>query len=121
MEFHCLAGPSPSASRAEQNPALVRLIDVKRTGNQPGAFPSLAAGQLWRMKHAYVRIVEPGKELIRFQMLDALEENGARVQTSEIETLWGYLKSRHAQLVATHRAAFDPFPDPQSCKSPAHA
>lgn len=110
MQFRHFTGPTLFARLREQIPAPVRLIRVKSRANQPPAASSLAPGQLWKMKHVYVRIVELGKELIRFQMLDALGEDGSRVQTSGIETLWGYLKSRHAQLVKAHRTtpAFSP-------------
>ena len=65
------------------------------------AFPALAAGQLWKMKHAYVQIVELGKQIIRFKMMKNLSESGARIQISAFETLYGYLKARQARLVRT--------------------
>ncbi len=63
--------------------------------------PQLAKGQLWKLSHAYIQIVDLGKRLIHFRMLARLGERGVRTQMSDIETLWRYLKSRHAQLV-TH-------------------
>jgi hypothetical protein len=61
--------------------------------------PPLAAGQLWKMKHVYVQIVELGKRLIEFKLLKYPQEAGVRPQTSEISTLWGYLQARHARLL----------------------
>ena len=75
------------------------LIDMKRKENHATNSPRLAPGQLWKMKHLYVRILELGKEWIRFQMMDFLGEDGVRVQTSGIDTLRVYLHSRHATLV----------------------
>lgn len=65
------------------------------------AFPALAAGQLWKMKHAYVQIVEMGKKIIRFKMMKHLDESWARTQISACQTLHGYLKARQARLVRT--------------------
>lgn len=59
----------------------------------------LASGQIWKLKHAYVEIVELGRRLIRFRMLDTLEEIGARVLTSDIDVLQRYLVSRRAKLI----------------------
>ncbi len=62
-------------------------------------FPSLAAGQLWKMKHAFVQIVELGNRIIHFKMMRDLDEAGVRTQISPWDTLYGYLKARHARLV----------------------
>jgi hypothetical protein len=67
--------------------------------NRKQTFPSLATGQLWKMKHAYVQIVDLGKRIIRFRMMRRLNETGARIQTSAFETLYGYLQARQARLV----------------------
>ncbi len=69
--------------------------------NPKKSFPSLAKGQLWKMKHAYVQIVELGKTIIHFKMMKRLGEAGVRIQMSAIETLQGYLKARQARLVST--------------------
>jgi hypothetical protein len=59
----------------------------------------LAKGQLWRLSNAYIQIVELGKLLIHYKMMSRPDETGARTQMSGIETMWVYLKTRHAQLV----------------------
>jgi hypothetical protein len=59
----------------------------------------LAPGQLWKMKHAYVQIVELGKSLVSYRMMKSRGETWVRAKKSEIETLWGYLQSRQAELV----------------------
>jgi hypothetical protein len=64
-----------------------------------GSTGGLAKGQLWKLNHLYIQIVELGKKLIHYRMLSDLKETGAKVKTSEVEVMWGYLKSRHAQLV----------------------
>jgi hypothetical protein len=42
-----------------------------------------------------------GKRLIQYKMMDQPGETGAKIQMSGIDTMWGYLKSRGAQLVRT--------------------
>jgi hypothetical protein len=61
--------------------------------------PQLAKGQLWRLSNAYIQIVELGKRLIHYKMMSQPDETGARTQMSGIETMWVYLRTRHAQLV----------------------
>ena len=63
------------------------------------SLPRLAKGQLWKLKHVYIQIVELGKRLLEYRMLDDLNESGARTKTSSIDTMWEYLKSRRAELV----------------------
>jgi hypothetical protein len=60
---------------------------------------SLAKGQLWKLNHLYIQIVELGKRLIHYRMLSDLKETGARIKTSSVDVLWRYLQSRHARLV----------------------
>jgi len=63
--------------------------------------PALAPGQLWRLSHAYIQIVELGKRLLQYRMLSRPGETGVKTQMSGVDTMWGYLKSRRAQLVRT--------------------
>ena len=63
------------------------------------SYPALAKGQLWKLNNAYVEIVELGKRLIHYRMMNRPRERGARTKTSGIDTMWGYLTSRHAQLI----------------------
>jgi hypothetical protein len=68
----------------------------RRLGGRSAAF---AKGQLWKMNHFYIQIVDLGKKLIHYRMLSDLKEHGARIKTSEVEVMWDYLKSRGAQLI----------------------
>lgn len=61
--------------------------------------PGLARGQLWKLNHLYIQIVQLGKRLIHYRMLTDLKETGARIKTSSVEVLWRYLQSRHARLI----------------------
>ena len=63
------------------------------------AFPRLAKGQLWKLKHAYIQIVALGKRLLEYRMLSDPAETGVRVKLSSVDTMWGYLRTRHARLV----------------------
>ena len=62
----------------------------------------LAQGQLWKLNHLYVQIVDLTKPLIHYRMLSDVRDTGAKVKTSGAEVLAGYLKSRRAQLVRGH-------------------
>lgn len=69
----------------------------KRIAGNPPA--PLAKGQLWKLNHFYIQIVELGKRLIHYRMLSDLKETGVKIKTSGVDVMWGYLKSRRAQLV----------------------
>ncbi len=72
-------------------------VDKQLKQKQTG--PQLAKGQLWQLNHAYIQIVELGKRLLHYRMLSHPEETGVRTQMSGIDTMWGYLRTRHARLV----------------------
>ena len=59
----------------------------------------LSEGQLWRLKRRYVLIVALENLCVRFKLMDAPDQTGERTLTSDIDTLWRYLTSRHARLV----------------------
>ncbi|HVV72333.1 MAG TPA: hypothetical protein VHI52_12685, partial [Verrucomicrobiae bacterium] len=59
----------------------------------------LAKGQIWRLKHAYIHIVALGQRLLHYRMLESLEQEGVRTQTSGIDVMLKYLHSRGARLV----------------------
>lgn len=59
----------------------------------------LAQGQLWKLNHLYIHIVELGKRMIHYRMLSDVKDPGARIKTSSVDVLWRYLQSRHARLV----------------------
>ncbi len=71
---------------------------IKNT-NRPANPPGLAKGQLWKLSHAYIEIVELGKRLLHYRMMSRPDERGARTLLSGVDTMWGYLRSRHAELV----------------------
>lgn len=66
------------------------------SGGKPAGF---AKGQLWKLNHFYVQVVDQGRKLIHYRMLSDLKETGARVKTSGADVMWDYLESRGAQLV----------------------
>lgn len=59
----------------------------------------LSEGQLWRLKRRYVLIVALENLGVRFKLMDAPNQTGERTLTSDIDTLWRYLTSRHARLL----------------------
>jgi hypothetical protein len=59
----------------------------------------LAKGQIWKLKHVYIEIVDLSKRLLRYRMLNSLEENGVKPQSSGIEVMWRYLQTRKARLI----------------------
>jgi hypothetical protein len=58
----------------------------------------LEAGQLWKIEHGYVYIVELGKRLIRFKMLRHPNQR-AVTRLIGIEALLNYLRQSEAELV----------------------
>lgn len=72
---------------------------MSRNANAGRPAARLAKGQLWQARHLYVYIVDLGKRLIHFKLMDHPKDTWARTQISAVETLWRYLHSRHAKLV----------------------
>jgi len=72
---------------------------MNRKAQRSSSPPGLAKGQLWRLSHVYIQIVELGKRLLEYKMLNQPDEPGVKIKMSSVETMWGYLKSRRAQLV----------------------
>jgi hypothetical protein len=70
-----------------------------RKPNGKKSAPGLAKGQVWKLKHVYIQIVELGHRLLHYRMLDSLGQKGVRTQISGVDTMWGYLRTRHAQLL----------------------
>jgi hypothetical protein len=58
----------------------------------------LEAGQLWKIEHGYIYIVELGKRLIRFKMLRNPNQR-AVTRLIGIEALLNYLSQSEAELV----------------------
>ncbi|MCX6928684.1 MAG: hypothetical protein NT154_36550 [Verrucomicrobia bacterium] len=71
---------------------------MKIKANTKKPLPALANGQLWKTENAYIQIVELGKRLIDYRMMRQLGQS-RRTQTSSIETMENYLKTKAARLV----------------------
>ena len=72
--------------------------------NKKASFPTLARGQLWRLNHAYIQIVDLGKRLLQYRMMTRPGETWVKAQLSGVETMWGYLRTRRAKLVKSESA-----------------
>ena len=59
---------------------------------------SLEPGQLWRLEHGYVYIVELGKRLIHYKMLRNPNQRAAVTQLISIEALMRFLTQSEAVL-----------------------
>lgn len=73
--------------------------------NGKRSVPGLAKGQIWKLQQVYIQIVEVGSRLLHYRMLDVPGQGGVKVQTSDIDVIKGYLRSRHARLVGNGSAA----------------
>jgi hypothetical protein len=65
--------------------------------------PPLEKGQLWSMKEAQVEIMDVGKTLAHYRLL----QNQKRTPTNlgKIEMVQDYLRSHHAKLIKNERLA----------------
>lgn len=59
----------------------------------------LREGQLWKLEHGYVWIVELGERLIRYKMLRRPHAQAAITQMIRTEALLNYLWQTEAELV----------------------
>ena len=59
----------------------------------------LEAGQLWKIEHGYIYIVELGKRLIHYKMLRQPNQKAVTTRMIGIEALLNYLRQNEAQLV----------------------
>ena len=75
--------------------------------NRQKNLPRLAKGQLWKLKHVYIQIVESGKRLLEFRMLSDLSESGVRPKMSGVKTMWRYLQTREARLMKVPQGMLD--------------
>ena len=102
----------------EQMPALKRLTQVRTKTNSKKTPPALAKGQLWKMDHTHIQIVELGKMLVHYKMLRDLGQM-RRTQMSRIESMEDYLKTNEAQLVKAKkpRQSLKPVSLPSSRRS----
>lgn len=60
----------------------------------------LGAGQLWKLEHGYVYIVELGKRLIHYKMMRQPNQRAVLTQMIGIEALLNYLRQNEAELVS---------------------
>lgn len=65
-----------------------------------GTVAELRAGQLWRIEHGYLYIVELGKRLIHYKMLKDPNQRAAVTRMIGIEALLRYLDNSEAVLIA---------------------
>ena len=56
-------------------------------------------GQLWKIEHGYLHIVELGKRLIHYRILRQPAQRGVLTKTIGIEALLNYLQQNEAELV----------------------
>jgi hypothetical protein len=59
----------------------------------------LEAGQLWRLEHGYLYIVELGKRLIHYRLLRQPDERAAVTRMIALESLLNYLRQSEAELL----------------------
>lgn len=62
----------------------------------------LEPGQLWRIEHRYLYIVDLGKRLIWYKMLRHPNAIAAITQMIGIESLLNYLRQTDAELVSSN-------------------
>ena len=88
--------PEPGAADPQWHPGANEAF--MKTVEQQEA-QELSAGQLWRLKRRYVLIVALENLCVHFKLMDAPDQTGERTLTSDVDTLWRYLTSRHAKLI----------------------
>jgi hypothetical protein len=59
----------------------------------------LAKGQLWKLEHGYLYIVELGKRLIHYKLLRQPNQKAVATRMIGIEALGNFLRRSEAQLV----------------------
>ena len=59
----------------------------------------LEKGQLWKIEHGYVQIVEPGRRLIHYKMLKHPDQTAAMTRLIGIDALAVFLRHNQAELV----------------------
>ena len=60
----------------------------------------LQGGQMWKMEHGYLFIVELGNQVIHYKMLRQPEQMGAVTRLIGLEALVNYLRHSEAELVS---------------------
>lgn len=64
------------------------------------ALRPLEAGQLWKLEHGYLHIVELGNRLIHYKMLRQPNQRAVVTRMIGIEALLNYLSQSEAELVS---------------------
>ena len=62
--------------------------------------PGLEVGQLWKIEHGYVYIVELGKRLIHYKMLRQPSQRAVVTRLIGMDALLNYLRQSEAELVS---------------------
>ena len=75
----------------------MRAKGKRTTFNEPQL--QLAKGQIWRIDHGYVHIVERGKSLLHYTIMRKLSRRATRTQVSGIAEVEKYLKANGAKLL----------------------
>ena len=65
---------------------------------------ALANRQLWKMEHAYIRIVALGQSVVQYKMFKRHGHKEESVHLSGIDALESYLKTHEARLVESVHA-----------------
>ena len=60
----------------------------------------LQSGQMWKIEHGYVYIVELGNRLIHYKMLRQPDQSAAVTRLIGLEALVNYLRHSEAELVS---------------------
>ena len=60
----------------------------------------LASGQLWRLKDKHLEIVDLGKRLAHYRLLNTLNQRGVPVRLGPVEAVQDYLTANKAKLLA---------------------
>ena len=65
----------------------------------------LQAGQLWKIEHGYVHIVDVGRRLVHYRTLRQPQQRAALTRMIGIEHLMKYLSCCEGELVSASPAA----------------
>jgi hypothetical protein len=68
--------------------------------NQSERHAPLQSGQMWKIEHGYLYIVELGTCLIQYKMLREPEQAVAATRLIGLEALVNYLRQSEAELVS---------------------
>ena len=75
----------------------VCLCDMQTEAKEVGR--KLQPGQLWRIEHGYVHIVEVGKRLVHYKTLRQPDQRAAITRMISVEALLKYLSFCEGELI----------------------